>query len=355
MRSGFGRLAQEIRAQRGMSQTEFAERMGVSLSRVSNIEFQRTSISDRVVGDYIRVLDCSGSEAHRLREQARFSEALRKNDDEGDLPPLQAMLEVFGNRLTPTALAKIQEIVERDVGKTVAALRFQSSQLVKSKAKLKKRPSLTPKRFAQIVTLASRIRQEHANETTRLNIPELLEATAAAELNFDYRIVDRMPSFTEGAFACMLGDKDGHCLLIEEDRFRSMGKGVFFFRHVVCHEMGHHYLHGTSLASAGKVFLAPQELAKNSTKMIGEGRQIEQVIDTIEEEEAECFATFFLVPWEAFRKGTTAKHLSRDYGAQQSTIERFQPYFQQKAVLEAICQELWNQGERSHPIFTDVN
>ena len=49
MRSSFGRLAQEVRFKKGITQSDFAVAIGESLSRVSQLEHQRTSINDTVI------------------------------------------------------------------------------------------------------------------------------------------------------------------------------------------------------------------------------------------------------------------------------------------------------------------
>ena len=77
MRSPFGRFAVELRARKKLSQSEFAEKVEIALARVSNLEHSRTAISDDVLRRYIKVLDCSGDEAHQLRKLAQYSEALR--------------------------------------------------------------------------------------------------------------------------------------------------------------------------------------------------------------------------------------------------------------------------------------
>jgi methionyl-tRNA formyltransferase len=50
-------LAQEVRFKKGITQSDFAVAIGESLSRVSQLEHQRTSINDTVIGKYIEALD----------------------------------------------------------------------------------------------------------------------------------------------------------------------------------------------------------------------------------------------------------------------------------------------------------
>lgn len=354
MRSRFGIFAQRLRADRNMSQTDFSEATGWSLSRISNIEFRRAAISDDVLRIYLHELTPNGSEAHELRKLAQFSNTVRRHSNSGVAhPPLQAMLEQFGSRLSPQAVAKIQSIVERETGEQVSALQFSSNRAVSlGKRHRIKRPPLSAKEFVRICHKARKFRQRFAKENEKLKIGQLLETLAVNDPGFDYKIVASMPSIFAGAFACIIGEINGHTLVIEEKRFLSSEKGVYFTRHVLGHEIGHHVLHKNELKSDGHIEFAPQELAKNSSSMMETGRQIEQVVDTKMETEAECFATFLLVPWEAFMKGTHIKYLAQDYGEQPGEIERYMKYFKQNAVVDAMKMLLWEEGERSHPIFS---
>jgi transcriptional regulator with XRE-family HTH domain len=112
-RTGFGRLSVELRAKKGVSQAEFARKAGIALSRVSNLEHQRTHISDDVVGIYIEVLQCTGEEAHELRKRATFSNVVRDQGPEAkDVSPLQAMLSLYGNSISPVGRARLQKVIE---------------------------------------------------------------------------------------------------------------------------------------------------------------------------------------------------------------------------------------------------
>ena len=72
MRSGFGRKVVALRDQNGMTQKQFSDATGWSLSRISNVEHQNSPISDDVLRVYLSVLAPSGSAALELRKLASF-------------------------------------------------------------------------------------------------------------------------------------------------------------------------------------------------------------------------------------------------------------------------------------------
>lgn len=356
MRTGFGRFAMELRAARRLKLSDFCERVGLSAPRICNIEFGRAPATDDVVGNYIRALDLKGDEAHELRTRAAFSNGVQRNlEHERRNPPLQALLEVFGGELSPKAVAEIQGIIERETGRSVKSLAFASNHMKVNEARSRKpklRPLPSPKRFAEICLTAEQIRSRVAPEMAPVKVGLAVEILAADDDHLDYQVVERLPSFMDGAFACILGERDGHVILIEADMFLSAEKGVHFVRHVISHELGHHYLHADLLSSDGEVYLAPQALAKNTPDMIGTQKQVEQVVDTIEEAEAELFATMFLVPWTAYLKGTALTYLASDYGEQLDEVKRYAPHFRNPAVIDAFKFALWERGTRLHPIFS---
>ena len=356
MRSTFGRYAMELRANRGVSQTEFSKSIGLSLSRISNIEFQRASVSDDVIGAYIAALNCNGAESLELRKRAIFANNLKKGKEDGiKYPPLLAMFEQFSDRISPRAASEIQRILERETGENVEILAFASNQgNVAGRTSNRKiiRPSLLPSRFVEICLLAYEKRQKVCTELSRLEIGVGIDKLCATEKLLDYRIVEALPNIMNGAFACILGEADGHTILVEEKRFASAINGVHFARHCISHEIGHHFLHPELLASDGQVFLAPQELAKNSPDMINSSKQINQVVDTLPELEAEVFSTFFLIPWTSFLKGTSNHYLANDYGEQLEEVKRYAAYFKNPAVIDAFKAALWARGDRRHPVFS---
>ena len=356
MRSTFGRYAMELRAQRGVSQTEFAASIGLSLSRISNIEFQRASVSDDVIGAYISALNCTGAEALELRKRAIFANNVKRGKEDGvSYAPLLAMFEQFSDRISPKAASEIQSILERETGENVEVLAFSSNQgraAAKTQHRSAGRPNLLPSRLVEICLLAYEKRLLVCGEMSRLEIDKGFEKICTSEALLDYRIVETLPIFMNGAFACIIGEVDGHTILVEEKRFSSAMKGVYFARHCIAHEIGHHFLHPELLASTGQVLIAPQELAKNACDMINSPKQINQVVNTVTELEAEVFATFFLMPWTAFLKGTAVHHLANDYGEQHEEVKRYAAYFKNPAVIDAFKEALWARGDRRHIIFS---
>ena len=355
MRSAFGRFAQELRLKRGLSQKDFAELAGYSMAHVSNLEHHRMNVNDKVVGVYIDVLNCTGEEACELRKLANFGNGLRKTTDPtSPNTPIQVMLEAFGDRISPRARAKIQEIIERETGEQLDALTFASNQRTPSKPSVKKRtkrPELSPQRLVEISLIAEKVRLRVCGETRKIDIGAALEKLSFTENNLDYDVLETLPSELDGAFAAIVGHDNGHTIILEEKRFLGAINGVFFSRHVVAHELGHHFLHSRLLESKNGLYLPPQELAKNTPSMFTSERRIEQVVDTLEEVEAECFATLFLVPWTAFLKGTEVRYLAEDYGEQLDEVKRYSRLFVLDNVKDAFRWALWHKGIRQHPIF----
>lgn len=354
MRSAFGKYCEELRVQRKMTQSEFSRRSGYSLSRISNIEYQRSNISDDVIGVYISVLDCSGEECCNLRKLAEFSNGLRRHNSRSErVAPLQTMLEQFRERISPDAVKQIQKILERETGEQLEKLCFSSNQGTQGQTKKRRarRPDLSPERFVEIALRALEVRRCVCNDFKKVEIDWALQVLSTREDNLDFKIDECLPTYLDGAFACIVGHADGHTILVEQSRFLQAINGVLFSRHAVGHELAHHFLHAHLLQGEKEVVFEPQELAKNSAKEIGTDRQIEQVVDNIVEAEAECFATLFLVPWEAFLKGTHDKYLASDYGEQQREVERYSRYFRNPAVLDAFRSALWTSGIKRHPIF----
>ncbi len=357
MRSGFGKKALALRLQKGLSQTEFSEKTGYSLQRVSNIEHQRSNVSDDVVSVYIRVLDANGEEADTLRKLARFSNSERRQDGENRvLLPLQAMMSEFGGKISPKSAAKIQEILEQETGEKLATLRFASNRSSDKSGKSRKTSSsgwsqISAKRMVELSTLSLEFRRQFVPDSKKLDVGFLLEKLTDDNSRFDYQVVDVMPPQLNGAFACIKGHADGHTVLLEEDRMGSALRGVVFARHAICHEVSHHRLHAGMLVSDQEIYIPAQNLSRNSPTMIGTDGQIEQVVDSIEEAEAELFATGLLVPWTAYLKGTYLKYVADDYGETLDAVRRFHNFLMQEPVLNGLRERLWLAGERQHPIF----
>lgn len=355
MRSSFGRFATELRLSKSISQKEFSEISGMSLSYVSNLEHSRTNLSEEALETYIAVLKCTEDEAAELRKKASFSNKIRKSPNP-DSPntPMQVMLAEFGDRLSPSAREAIVKILERETGEEVSALLFSSNQRTKEPKKPvrhPKRPSLNPTRLVEIALEAEKVRQKICGDSQRFEIGYAIEKLTQLDSRFDCEICEVLPPAFLGAFAVIVGHAEGHSLIVEENRFISALNGVYFARHVVAHELGHHFLHKNKLKSEKALWLPPQELAKNNVQNLASGNQIEQVIDSIEEAEAECFATFLLVPWSAFLKGTDAKYLASDFGEQPREVERMARLMKIESLLNEFRSALWSKGIRRHIVF----
>lgn len=358
MRTAFGKFCEELRVKAKMTQTEFASATGYSLSRISNIESQRTSISDDVIRVYLKTLQCNGEEAHKLRKLAIFSNSVRNfSGKSAKHAPLHAMLQQFGDRISPESILQIQRILERDTGETVETLKFSSNQTkTKKTAKQSRRAAtalLSPKRFVEIAVMAHNLRKRICGDLEKLDVGFALQFLSVSENDFDYKVLEHLPSYAEGAFACIVGHSEGNTILVEEKRMLHALHGVHFARHVICHEVAHHILHKDMLESDSEIYFAPQELAKNSCDKVGTSGQIEQVVDQLVEVEAELFATFLIVPWEAFLKGTSITYLANDFGEQQKEVERVSKYFRNPSVLNEMRSYLWANGVRRHPIFNN--
>lgn len=327
----------------------------LSLAHVSNLEHSRDNIGDRVVSAYVQVLSLSGEETHELRKRAQFANGIRRSPEPSSPnTPLQVMLGEFGDRISPSAREKIQKIIEEETGEKLDALTLASNKMQKNARKLvrdRKRPNLSPEKLVEIALLAEQVRNKIAGETARVDISLALEKLSFAREKLDYRVSEALPSALDGAFAAIVGHKDGHTILLEEQRFLSASNGVHFARHVVAHELGHHFLHSDLLRSQEELWLPPQQLAKNTVASACSDSQVRQVVDTIEEVEAECFATLFLVPWTAFLKGTEPSYLSTDYGEQLNEVNRYARFFKLEPVKDAFRSTLWAIGKRQHPIF----
>lgn len=366
MRSSFGRFAQEVRVRKGITQSAFAVTIGESLSRVSQLEHQRTSINDSVLGKYIEALDLNGEEVCKLRRFADFSNSrLSAKNKNLTHDSIHALLAQFGDKLSGKTVESIRRLIMSDLDPNLASeaatLEFSSTQssskreLVRNAGKKSLRPTLSLERFVEICLLAEEHRARFTDRDTRkMSVEQLLAAESCRDERFDFEVVEALPTFARGAFACIVGTIDGHTILLEEEGYKLAARGSGFRRHVICHEYAHHVLHSELLTSTAETYLPIQEWAKIADENEASTDTICQIVDTQEEIEAECFATMILVPWMEFIKGTEPKYLAKDFGEQQGEIERYARYFKNQAVINGFRQVLWERGERQHPIFQRV-
>lgn len=358
MRSTWGSYAQSLRARIGLSQTEFADRIGESLARVSNLEYQRTNIGTDVLEKYIQVLASNDQEAKKLREQAEYSNK-RRGFKAQNIPEDRTMalitqylpgLSKVGRKKVDVALEQILKVIEEERGKEIASLTYSSTKY-RQPRKLRQRKEtawsmLTPARFVELCLLAEEYRRRYFSNKQKVDIEVFCSGIEIEDATIGFDIVGAMPSFCEGAYACILGEPTGHRILIEQSRhLKVIKRGCVFGRHVMMHEFAHHVLHGNLLETSGQCFLQPQELAKLSDAEMFEAEasnnNITQIVDTLIEVEAECFATLILVPWTEFLIGKETYLLAEDFGEQRSEVVRYAAYFKVRSVFEPLSAVLW--------------
>ena len=248
--------------------------------------------------------------------------------------------------------------MEPEIALEVASLEFSSNRSVSKRGAAKgprvsaKSPILTLGRFVELCLLAEQHRLRFTDTDVRkMSVERLLAFASASDERFDFDVLECLPPYAQGAFACIVGTASGHIVLLEEEGYKMAVRGSSFRRHVICHEYGHHVLHGNLLSSSSEVYLPPQEWSRIKEDSEEATGNICQIVDTPEEIDAECFATMMLVPWTEFLKGTEPKYLAKDFGEQLSEVERYARYFKNPAVVNSFRQVLWERGEKSHPIF----
>lgn len=366
MRSSFGRFAQDVRVRKGITQSAFAVAIAASLSRVSQLEHQRTSINDAVIGKYIEVLDLDGEEICKLRRFAEFSNSrLSAKNKNLKHDSIHALLAQHEEKLSERTVEGIRNLImqdlDPDLALEVATLEYANTHSASKQGagrkpkKMPPRPTLMLERFVELCLLAEEHRARFTDPDTRkMNLEHLLASEAVHDEKFDFDVVDVLPSYAKGAWACIVGTAEGHTILLEEEGYKMAVRGNGFRRHVICHEYAHHVLHAKLLASTAETYLPIQEWAKIKEESEEATGTIRQVVDTPEEVDAECFATMLLVPWTEFLKGTEPKYLAKDFGEQQGEVERYAQYFKNRAVLNKFREVLWERGEKNHPIFEKV-
>ena len=355
MRTGFGRRAALRRTELRMSQAEFARLSEIAPARVSNLEHGRTNIGDDVMSQYIRILQADGSLAHELRQLQSISNSLLSNSsDPKALREAKALLDGLSDKLSGEDFEWIKSRIAARGNVELPSLLYASNKVKRSKPRVsRKNPwdEMGPERFAEICVSALDLRRELFKDYEPVKFDILLDYIAAQNLRFDYEIVESLPAQIEGAFAAIFGHSSGHTILFEEERFVSACAGVHFLRHVIAHEIAHHFLHAESLLSEDGLFLPVQEMAKRRPVDLRPEEQIRVDIPTLEEAEAELFATALIVPWEKLLEGTELLFLSKDYGEQLGAVQAFRRRWNQKAVLEAFATIVFDRGKIKHPIY----
>lgn len=361
MRSSWGQYVHALRRREKMSQTDFAKVIGESVSRISNLEYQRTNIGADVVKRYQDVLARTDAERTKIQTLAEFSNANRrfsgKNPSHGRL---QALLEEFGDRISSESADRIMKIIDGDIGREVKkktgfepkALTLATNQMGKRKkvntprSRKKDGPaSVTPQSFFAIAMEAEEHRRRYCMNSQRLDIVEFLESTELEGAGFCLDVVQEMPRFLRGAFACIVGGPKGNAIIVAERFFNWAVKGKGYSRHVLAHEYGHHVLHSHLLETNETAYLPPQELSFLDQDAHETSGTVREVIDTVIEAEAECFATLLLVPWTELLSGKEAYYLARDFGEDQQKIQKYLDFLKLKYVRVRFEQEFQRRIE----------
>jgi transcriptional regulator with XRE-family HTH domain len=356
MRSSFGQLAASLRQKRRLTQTEFAKLIDESIARVSNLEHYRTNIGDDVINKYLKFLASNAEEGEQLRAHAQHSNLMRKHQTErGSVDRIRALLDQYGKNISEDSARKMLEILETDVGGEVSHLRLKNTKFAKTAktpARFSRRPVPSTIRYVEIALIAEEIRLKHCDDSERLDVIKFLDAEINENENLDFDILRELPSYAQGAFACITGTANGNVILATENGVLGASRGDSVNRHVLMHEFGHSILHGDFLVSENTSYLPVQELAKTNVLNVknlesGNGRRI----DTLVEAEAELFATMILVPWYRFYAGTDTWLLGKDYGEEKYDVDYHAKLMHVKAVKSEFKRQLWNADKRDHPIF----
>jgi len=352
MRSDFGNRAKALRARLGISQTEFAKTLGEQITRISNLEYGRTNIGEDVLARYVSLLCQSEDEAENLRELARFSNTKRTLASKKEpLPSIQALVSLYGDKLSEASKKKIRELIAEDAGQEAKAdikvmNLLKRSAVNENRKKAGRRHLLTAERFADIVLFADEVRRTHFKENEKVQVERLFEAVALEDGSFDYDVVENMPDVAQDSFACVIGDVDGVVVYSRKDLFQRAIFGNPFAGFAHCHEFGHFALHKQFLASEEKAIINLQP----SNSFESDSGNFEYLASP-EEEEAEVFATFLMVPFH-FLFGKVSAYINSDYAIPDGKTKhclRF--YCRNPAVIDQLKWRLFDRGDSDHPIF----
>lgn len=346
MRTKFGRLAVDLRDQLGITQPEFAQHLGISLSTLSDIEHSMFLVPEATIKSYINALCFDDEAAARLLEAGRKLSLKPTGFAELDL-----MLET-SHALDPKARDIVEKRVALRLASKIPVLNYSTNS---SRKPTKRFPVPNTARFVEIILRAKFVRQMFAADDQRVDLRAFVDSSMREFADLDYECVEKLPEQLEGAFAAIMGSKSGCTILLEEDRLISAFNGVYFARHCVFHEFAHFILHRGTLNSDYPHLKQPQPLAKIKPTDLEPGRVVRSLVDSLEESEAELFATFFSVPWEEFYKGTASLHIGQRFGEQPHEIDFYQKYMRLKPVKDEIKRQLIKLGERSHPFLTEAS
>lgn len=338
-----------------MSQSAFAELLGESMPRVSNLEYQRTNIGDDILRRYQEILTENKAERDRLAELAKLSNGRRffvAKDAAHDR--LHMVVYTYGNLLSDEAIEKINAIIDDEIGDAIAektgdrpnALRLETTmtrstgQRKRARKRREKGASVSADSFFSIALLAEEMRSKCCGLSDRLDILRFLEGEELEAKTLCFDIVASMPSFADGAFACIVGDGEINRIIVQSRFVRLVERGGGYARHVLAHEYGHHLLHSEFLSGGGPSFLPPQELARIDPDLEYSSVGANQIVENSVEAEAECFATLLLVPWQRLLGTTSTRELAWQYKEEDSRIEKHRRYLRIPPVRARFEAEL---------------
>lgn len=387
MRSTWGKLAQKKRLERGLSQTEFAHLVGLSVQKVSHLEHQRVSISEAVIEKYVKVLAGDAQDTRELRELAQLSNKMRQakgggvaQDADSNLSRIVAILSQFGHELPKSTIDHILGKLSEDLGTRIShnallgaearetqvagvLAHLDDEDLIvrhdqkPTRRKKAKRPDIQLNRFVELVLLSESFRDRMSLNDGKLDVGLLLDRMMLEYDDFDLDVVGRMPKPLNGKHSSTVFADSGTTVFLEMDYYKNVQTG-YFERHLCCHELSHYLLHKGKMTKGAAVVVDPI-YSDNESEVKASGAVIEGAMkvnrtDTIEEIEADIMAALIMVPWQRYLSASSGKILADDYRAHPQWVRKVKGYLHQEAVLDELRKKLWSEGRNDHPIFAGV-
>ena len=395
MRSSFGQLAAQRRAEIGISLQEFADRIGVSHARISQLEHSKANISDEVISGYLSALEVSGDSTWELKfkDEASFSNTryMLKRNSVGD-DKLVALLANYARLLSDSAKKEIESIIRREAeGKDISEMldlvssvgpRERVPLVIRGKERASKSsrkqsrsrtttPEITPDRFAQLVVSSEQIRARHVAVDAPLRADRFLEKEMLLDDRLDVEIVRSMPKFAEGAYAVIVGHTQGSTIFVEQGYYKACALlRNYFANHVLLHEYAHHFLHSDLLETKSESYLTPHRLSLEleaggfsetslyDREFIGSDAN-RYIIPDSTELEAELFATLLAVPWmkvfaygkEGYDVRTLSRLLARDHRSISALVAKISRYLAIPAVVRSIKSSIAKNQMLDHPFL----
>jgi len=380
-------LAQKKRLERGLSQTEFAQLIGLSVQKVSHLEHQRVSISEAVIEKYVVVLAGDARDAREFRELAQLSNKMRQAKGGGEakgvdpnlnrvvailsqfgheLPKatidqiLGKLSEDLGNRISPNALLGV-EARETQVAGVLAHLDDEDLIIRHGQKRTRRKKEKTPRillgRFVELVLSSEKFRDRMSVTDGKLDVGLLLDRMMLEHDDFDLDVVGRMPKPLSGKHSSTVFAKSGTTIFLEMDYYKNVQHG-YFERHLCCHEISHYLLHKNKMPKGAAVIVNPaycdNESGVSPSGAVIEGAKKIDRADTIDEIEADIMAALIMVPWQRYLSASSGNTLADDYRAHPKWVKTVKGYLRQDGVLRELRERLWAQRRNDHPIFAGV-